>query len=428
MMWAVRDRCWVDIKFEPDFLQGVYCYCCNCVDDYSTMMVLKVVRLIFVGLLFTVVMATGARDGEVTGLGETGAEDGGVDLSETAHSSVHSAGVDDEEGAAGVSEGTESDGVDGEAKSDGTAGVASDDSQDEDYVEQAGSRKRPRSVGVRGERGGSPRGGSGRQVKARPRYHPQKRSDWESSESEEAGGSGEEGDVGAEEEEDVVTETKGWVFPAELVPKKIGRARVVKMGLPEVLLPKGQAHSATQEYAWICNSIRDARKTADGKRMNGAWARFVEVCAGSDSEMLKQVHRETRKWERDYRRESALAKQEGVRQRMKASFINRMTKRLGLDLAVAEEMWVVAQRELVKKHGAQIDEDIAELDELMQRAEAWRVDPPTDTCGGGVLPQSPSDRGGGPSGGSGGGGAGIGLGLAVGALSATVGRRSRGGG
>ena len=386
----------------------------------------KIIRLVLLVVVLLVAVVSGARHGDeaavntVDGEGDVVGAGQGVVQSDKVAGEDEEAGGDEEEVAAGVSDGVETDEVEEKSESEG------DDSGDEDYVAPgAASRKRRRSGGVKGQRGGSPQAEQGRKV--RPRYFQQKRSEWESTDSEEGADkeSGEEED-GEEEDEGVVAKAKGWVFPAELVPKKIGRARVVKMGLPEVLLPKGQARSATQEYALICNSVGDARKTADGKRMNGAWARFVEVCAGTDSEMLKLVHRETRMWELEYRRDLALAKQEGLRQRMKASFIKRMTGKLGLARVIAEEMWGVAERELKTKHGDQIREDVEELAELMRRAEEWRVDPPTDTCGGGTGPRSPSDRGGGPSGGVGGGGSGVGLGLAVGALASVVGRqRSR---
>jgi hypothetical protein len=277
-----------------------------------------------------------------------------------------------------------------------------DDSRDEDYV-ASGPVGHKRSRGVKGVR---------RSV--RPRVGPPS-VDAPSVESGEDGPAVVDADSAALP---VVVDDPDWPvrgvggFPPRFNAKAVTRPRMALMSLPELLLPK-RVHSVPLEYARVCKMMDGAHRTGDG-RMSGAWARGVEAMTGPGSPWMREVHRESRDLEVRYRTQVAKDKAANVRERSKKTFEGRTGRQLGLGREVLGRMWDLAEEELVEIHDRWIAEDIAEVVDLMQQAEEWRVGALQETCNGGVGPCGPgADDDDGSGGGWGGGGFDRGLGLAA---------------
>lgn len=169
-------------------------------------------------------------------------------------------------------------------------------------------------------------------------------------------------------------------FPPNLRAPKAGRPRFVTMTMPERLAPKTLTHTVAQEYAWACNFVGDRRRVKDGSA-SGSWARLVEVLAGAKSAIMQEANRDMRAMDLTARRELAEERSEHRLRRVRDAFVGRTMTQMEVSRATALQMWEPACVVLKAKHKAWIEEDIAELEELILEAEEWRVAPSNVTCG-----------------------------------------------
>lgn len=169
-------------------------------------------------------------------------------------------------------------------------------------------------------------------------------------------------------------------FPPKLRAPKAGRPRFVTMTMPERLAPKTLTHTVAQEYAWACNFVGDRRRVKDGSA-SGSWARLVEVLAGAKSAIMQEANRDMRMMDLTARRELAEERSEHRLRRVRDAFVGRTMTQMEVSRATALQMWEPACLVLKAKHKAWIEEDIAELEELILEAEEWRVAPSNATCG-----------------------------------------------